>query len=198
MKLFELHASSPDIRAIDATVKSLDDGGIAVIPTDTCYALACDALNGRAVERLCKLRGINPTKNTLSIICPNISSASDYARIDNRSFALLKPSLPGPFTFVLPAARSLPKVFNGRKSVGIRIPDNGIAIALAENLGRPLMVAGAYPEHPEAGAEESAMNYGDAVDIIIDGGDSAGVQSTVVDLTDSSSPQILRQGAGEW
>ena len=197
MKTYTVHPSSPDSRAIGAAVKALEDGGLVILPTDTVYAIACDALNARAVERLCSARGINPVKNTLSIVCSSLSQASEYARIDNRAFSILRRSLPGPFTFILPAARTLPKVFNGRKCVGIRIPSQPVATAVAEELGHPVMIAGACPDNPEAGAGEAVMNYPEGrIEIVLDAGDAPGQPSTVVDLNDSTDPVIIRQGAG--
>ena len=126
-------------RNLDKAVRALADGEIIIYPTDTLYALGCDALNNRAVERLCRIKGINPDKQLLSVICADISEAAEYARIDNRAFKILKANLPGPFTFILPASTSLPKVFKGRKSVGVRVPDCEVALALARGLGHPVL-----------------------------------------------------------
>ena len=131
MKTLRMYPSSINDRYLDEVAECLRSGGIIIYPTDTLYAMGCDALNNGAIERLCRIKGVNPQKQTLSVVCDGISMASEYARIDNEAFRILRRNLPGPFTFVLPAASSLPKVFKGRKEVGIRVPDNPIATAIA-------------------------------------------------------------------
>lgn len=195
MKSLKIYPSNINRNYIDDAVDALRQGEIILYPTDTYYALGCDALNNRAIEGVCRLKGINPNKQTLSVVCADISQAAVYARIDNRAFALLKHYLPGPFTFVLPASTTLPKVFKGRKTVGIRIPDNPIARALADELGHPLLSATACAE-PDATPEQVALLWEGRATLIIDGGDGADDASTVIDLTDSSAPEIIRQGRG--
>lgn len=202
MKVVKIYPTSINDRFIEQAVEELRSGNLIVYPTDSVYALGCDALNSGAIEKLCAAKGINPLKETLSIICADISQASEYARIDNRAFKVLKTNLPGPFTFVLPAATSLPKVFKGRRTVGVRVPDNAIAVALAAELGHPLMTTslplpeGETPEdyvRPEA----IGLLMENSASMMIDGGEGGVELSTVVDLTDSSSPEILRHGAGK-
>lgn len=187
-------------RHIDDAVRILRDGGVIVYPTDTMYALGCDALNQKAIERLCRLKSINPEKQLLSIVCASLSQASEYARIDNHAFRTLKEYLPGPFTFVLPATSTLPKVFKGRKSVGVRIPDNDIARALAEALGNPIISSSVETadEEDAVNTESLVLEYQHDADLLLDGGEGINAVSTVVDLLDSSSPEILRQGIGEF
>ena len=169
---------------------------------DGVERIGCDALNGHAVERICRIKGINPLKTNLSIICTDISPAAEYARIDNKAFKYLKQYLPGPYTFLLPTASALPKVFKGRKVVGVRIPDNAIATALAERLGNPLLSTSIQydiDEPEEAVSPESiALRYADDIDLMIDGGDGSIVPSTVVDLTDSSQPVIVRESSAPF
>jgi tRNA threonylcarbamoyl adenosine modification protein (Sua5/YciO/YrdC/YwlC family) len=202
MKTLTIYPGSINERYIDEVVDALRDGNIIIYPTDTLYALGCDALNQRAIERLCRIKGINPDKQPLSVICSDLSQAAEYARIDNRAFRVLKEYLPGPFTFILPAATTLPKVFKGRKSVGVRIPDNDIPRALAEAMGNPILSTSIAfnPDEPaEAEMPESiALRYDNDVDIMIDGGEGSTYPSTIVDLTDSNSPEIVRQGAGDF
>lgn len=202
MRLLKMYPTSINEKYIDAVVKELKDGGIIIYPTDTLYAIACDALNNRAVERICKIKDIDPGRSTLSIVCSDISQAADYARIDNVAFKMLKEYLPGPYTFLLPSSTTLPKVFKGRKTVGIRIPDNAIAIALATALGNPLMTTSVEVDddapYESVMPESIAMKYGDKVDIIIDAGEGDVVPSTVIDITDSSSPEVIREGKGEF
>ena len=139
MKTLRMYPSSLNDRYLDEAVEAMGRGEIIIYPTDTLYALGCDALNNGAIEKLCRVKGLNPQKQTLSIICDGLSMASEYARIDNEAFRILRTNLPGPFTFILPASTRLPKVFKGRRTVGVRIPDNAIARALAERLGHPVL-----------------------------------------------------------
>lgn len=194
--------SSIDSRAIGRAAQAIDDGGIVVYPTDTLYALGCDALNNRAIERLCAAKGINPAKLLLSVVCSDISQASEYARIDNRAFALLKRYLPGPFTFILPASTKLPKVFKGRKTVGIRVPESAIARELVNAVGHPILSASVSvdsgSEEEATNPESLAMRYENIASLIIDGGEGGIEPSTIVDITDSAAPEIVRQGKGEF
>lgn len=197
MKILENRAGV-DSRAINAAIDALRDGQIIIYPTDTLYALGCDALNNRAIERLCKIKGINPEKNTLAIVCGSLSQAAEYARIDNNAFRLLKHYLPGAFTFILPASSALPKIFKGRKTVGIRIPDNEIDTALASELGNPIMTTSIPFTEDTAdpwSIAELYKNNGD-IALCIDGGDANDTPSTIIDTTDSSSTKIIRQGLG--
>ena len=135
MKSLKFYPTNINRRYIDETVSALRDGKLIIYPTDTLYAIGCDALNNRAIEKICRIKGINPAKQLLSIVCSDISQAAEYARIDNNAFRLMRSNLPGPFTFILPAATTLPKAFKGRHTVGVRIPDNDIARAIADALG---------------------------------------------------------------
>lgn len=201
MKILRVHPTSIDERAIAEAVGALQRGEIIVYPTDSVYALGCDALNNRAIERLCRLKGINPERNMLSIVCDGLSQAATYAKIDNRAFAMLRQYLPGAVTFVLPAATTLPKVFKGRKQVGIRIPDSPVALRLAEALGNPLMTTSisVAPEIEDAGemdveALESVFGRTPEITLALDAGPSGLRYTTVVDLTDSTAPAIIRDG----
>lgn len=202
MKCVKIYPSSINDRFITEAVKELQAGNIIIYPTDSVYALGCNALSTPAIDKLCQAKSINPIKETLAINCADISQASEYAKIDNRAFRLLKANLPGPFTFVLPAASSLPKAFKGRRTVGVRIPSNPIATALAKELGNPILTT-SLPLVNDATLDDYARPESIALfldgmaSMMIDGGESGSVLSTVVDLTDSSSPQIIRQGAGQ-
>lgn len=202
MKTLKIYPENPNSRFISEAVEALRNGEIIIFPTDTLYAFGCDALNNRAIERLCRLKGINPDKNLLSIICSDLAEVSEYARLDNRAFRYLKEYLPGPFTFVLPASTTLPKVFKGRKSVGVRISDNNIAQSLARELGNPIMTSSvpAEDEYEIADGDMLALRYENRpeVSLVVDGGECGYTPSTVVDCTDSSAPEILRQGGGEF
>ena len=195
-----MYTSNINDRFMDEVIDTLRDGGIVIYPTDTLYAIGCDALKNNAIERICKIKGINPQRTNLSIVCSDISQASQYARIDNRAYQLLRENLPGAFTFILPAASTLPKVFKGRKTVGIRVPDNVIACEIASRLGNPILTTSIeWDEDPEDGCNPQAiaMKYEGVVDIVIDGGYGELVPSTVVDCNDSSNPEIIREGKGE-
>lgn len=201
MKILRVHPTSIDERAIAEAVDALQRGEIIVYPTDSVYALGCDALNNRAIERLCRLKGINPERNMLSIVCDGLSQAATYAKIDNRAFAMLRQYLPGAVTFVLPAATTLPKVFKGRKQVGIRIPDSPVALRLAEALGHPLLTTSisVAPEIEDAGemdveALEGVFGRTPEITLALDAGPSGLRYTTVVDLTDSTTPAIIREG----
>lgn len=195
-----MYPTSINDRYLDEVVDTLRRGGLIIYPTDTVYAIGCDALNSRAIEKVCRIKGLNPDKNTLSIIAADMSMAAEYARIDNKAFHMLKDNLPGPFTFILPAATTLPKAFKGRHTVGVRIPDNAIATAIARELGNPILSTsimpdadGNYPVDPQA----IALEVPSEIDLVIDGGEGSSEVSTVVNATDSTAPEILRQGAGE-
>ena len=197
MKTLRMYPTSLNDRFLDEAVEALASGEIIIYPTDSLYALGCDALNNGAIERLCQIKGIDPKKQSLSIVWAPLSMASEYARIDNEAFRILRTNLPGPFTFVLPEATTLPKVFKGRRTVGVRIPDNPIAVALAERLGHPLLST-SIPQ-AEEGIDPAvvAVDYDDVAALLIDGGEGPATPSTVVDLTDSHSPEIIREGLGD-
>ena len=199
MQRLTIYPTSINARFIESAAEILRQGGIIVYPTDTLYALGCDALSQRAVERLCAIKGINPAKQFLSVVCADLSMAAQYARIDNRAFQIIKRNTPGPFTFILPAASTLPKVFKGRRTVGIRIPDNAITIALTQTLGNPILSASIFSEGEEEISSPDQIELLPNLDaqLIIDGGDSGVEYSTIVDLTDSSSPEVIRAGKGE-
>lgn len=202
MEHLTVYPSSINERAIDRAAAVIADDELVVYPTDTLYALGCNALSNRAIERLCAAKGINPDKQLLSIVCADISQAAEYARIDNRAFAILKRYLPGPYTFILPASTKLPKVFKGRKTVGIRVPDQPVAIALARALGHPILSASVAVDQdsPEDAANPALLadEYKRVASLIIDSGEGGIEPSTIVDLTDSSAPEVTRPGKGEF
>jgi len=198
--LVQLFDNNINKREIDKIIGILREGGIIIYPTDTVYAMGCDALNVRAVEKICKIKGINPQKNRLSIICPDLSDISEYAKVNNTVFKLMKRNLPGPFTFILNATNSLPKIYKNRKEVGIRVPDNNITLTLTKELGNPILTTsvrdkdqwGEYSVDPEL----IEGDYGDTVDVIINGGYGGLEPSTIVNCT-TDNIEIIRQGKGE-
>ena len=155
MRRLKIYEENPSATEIGKAVEVLREGGIVIYPTDTIYALGCDALNVRAVERICRIKGINPQKVNLSIICRELSWVSEYAKLNNLYFKLLKRNLPGAFTFILPTSSSLPKIYKNRKTVGVRIPDHAITLALVEALGNPLLTTSVSvdDEEPEYGTD---------------------------------------------
>lgn len=200
MEILTMYGGAVNPRDIERAAAALRDGKIIIYPTDTLYAIGCDALNNRAIERICRIKDINPAKQRLSIVCSGLSQASDFVRIDNYAYSVLRRYLPGPFTFILPASTRLPKVFKGHREAGVRIPDCPIATALAEEMGGPLLSTSInYDEnYPLDGTDPHiiAANYEHVVDMMIDGGEGSLEPSTVVDLTDSRSPELVRQGRG--
>jgi tRNA threonylcarbamoyl adenosine modification protein (Sua5/YciO/YrdC/YwlC family) len=197
--LLKIYNENPNPREIEKVVSVLRDGGIVVYPTDTLYGMGCDALNVRAVEKICDLKGINPQKSNLSIICNDLSAISEYARVDTPTFKLMKRNLPGPFTFILPTTSSLPKIYKNKKTVGIRIPDNPIIREIARVLGNPVLSTSVKDEGEEVeyttDPELIHEKWSDIVDVVIDGGFGGIEPSTVVDCT-SDEPEIVRQGKG--
>ena len=177
------------------TIEILKDGGVIIIPTDTLYAVACDALNPKAIEKVCKLKGINPDKTNLSILCNDISMVSEYAKFDNYAFKLLKDNTPGPFTFLFRAASSLPRAFKGRKIVGIRIPGNDAIRKIIENLGNPLLSTSIAYKDDDYGINPDLIEeeYEGKADLIIKGEEGKLQPSAIIDCT-SLSYEILREG----
>jgi tRNA threonylcarbamoyl adenosine modification protein (Sua5/YciO/YrdC/YwlC family) len=198
--LIKLYNENPNPRELEKVVSVLKDGGIVIYPTDTLYGMGCDALNVRAVEKICDLKGINPQKSNLSIICNDLSAISEYAKVDTPTFKLMKRNLPGPFTFILPTTSSLPKIYKNKKTVGIRIPDNLIIREIVEMLGNPVLGTTVKLEEDEeieyiTDPELIHEKWEGIVDIVIDGGFGGIEPSTVVDCT-SDEPEIVRQGKG--
>lgn len=198
--IVKLYEDNPNQREIDRIVKLLQDGGVIIYPTDTVYAIGCDALNQRAVEKVCRLKGLNPAKAQLSIICSDLSNISEYAKINNDTFKLMKRNLPGPFTFILNITSNLPKLYKNRKTIGIRVPDNNIIRTLVEELGNPIMTTSVkdddeiveYTTDPELIHEK----YEKLVDLVIDGGNGGIEGSTVIDCSNDQM-EVVRQGKGE-
>ncbi len=191
MEIFTLQPGNPDRRVIARAAEALLAGKLVIYPTDTHPALAADGLNQKAVDRLCRLKKVNPDKQSLTLVCDSISSAAQYARIDNKAFSIIKRNTPGAVTFLLPPSPSMPKVYKGRKQLGIRIPDNPIAISLAEELGRPLLSGSLGTTDPAELENEVEMMLIDAAAEFYDDVES----SAIVDLMDSSEPIIVRESS---
>ncbi len=195
----KIYPENPNPKAIDKVISVLRDGGLVIYPTDTVYAIGCDALNVRAVEKICQIKGVNPQKSGLSIICYDLSNLSAYAKVSNSAFKLMKKNLPGPFTFILPTSSELPKIYKNRREVGIRVPDNNIIRQLVKELGNPILTMSIHDEDEyieySTDPELIAEKYEDVVDVVIDGGMGGTEASTVIDCT-SDEFVIVRQGKG--
>lgn len=199
--LLSIHPQNPQPRHIKTVVDCLQRGGILIYPTDTIYGFGCDILQQKAVERICRIKKTDPKKAQLSFICSDLSHLSDYARqLPTTTYRLLKEYLPGPFTFILPASKMVPKILQSKKdTIGLRIPDNKIALAIVNELGRPILSASLPGEMVEDYTDPQIMheNFRTEVDIVIDGGIGGITPSTVIDCT-KQEYEIIRQGAGQW
>jgi tRNA threonylcarbamoyl adenosine modification protein (Sua5/YciO/YrdC/YwlC family) len=198
-KFIKIYNDNPNQQLVDEVVAVLKKGGLVIFPTDTIYGLGCDLKNNKALERLAMLKGVKLEKATFSFIFNNLSHLSDYVKqIDSPTFKILKRTLPGPYTFILPGSNTLPKVFKKKKTVGIRIPDNNIVRSIIEILGNPIVSTSIkdedevleYITDPELIFEK----WEKKVDIVIDGGYGDNYASTVVDLIDA--PVVIREGKG--
>ncbi len=200
-EFIRIYEENPNPKAIKRVVEALRDGGLVIYPTDTIYGLGCDITNTGALERIAQIRGVKLEKANFSFLCEDLSNLSDYVRqIDTPTFKILKRSLPGPYTFILPGNNNLPTVFKKKKTVGIRVPDNNICRALVAGLGNPIVSTSIrdddevleYTTDPELILEK----WDHLVDIVIDGGYGDNVPSTVIDLT-GAEPEVIREGKGE-
>ncbi len=199
--LLSIHPKNPEERKISQVVNVLQNGGIVIYPTDTIYGIGCDLMNRKAVERLCRVLDIKPQKLDLSFICQDLSHVSLYVRrMDTPVFKLLKKALPGPYTFILESSSKVPRILEiNKKTVGIRIPDHPIPLAIVAALGNPLITSSiknddeikVYTTDPE----EIYEDFKHHVDLVIDGGVGNNVPSTVVDCTGPDF-EIVRQAAG--
>ncbi len=198
--LQKLYLKNNNLNELQRIVDLLNNGGIIIYPTDTMYAIGCHALKERPIERICKLKGVDPKKKSLAIICNDLSNISEYAQIDNPTFKLMKRNLPGAFTFILKANSRLPKIFRNRKEVGIRIPDHPIIREICQMLEAPILTTTLpwdkdeeveYITNPELIEEK----FGKAADLVIDGGIGGMEPSTIVDCSEGEAT-IIRQGKG--
>jgi tRNA threonylcarbamoyl adenosine modification protein (Sua5/YciO/YrdC/YwlC family) len=199
-QFIKIYEDKPNEAAIAKVVKVLKDGGLVIYPTDTVYGLGCDITNTKALERIAKIKGIKLEKANFSFICNDLSNLSDYVRqIDTVTFKILKRALPGPYTFILPGNNNLPKEFKKKTTVGIRVPDNSIALEIVKQLGNPIISTSIrddddvieYTTDPELIFEK----WQNLVDIVIDGGYGDNVGSTIIDLS-GDEPIVVREGKG--
>ncbi len=199
--LIQIHPQNPQPRLIKQVTECLKDGGVIVYPTDTIYGLGCDIFQHKAVDRICTIKNIDPAKAQLSFICRDLSHLSDYTKsIDTPLYRMLKNYLPGPYTFILPASKQVPKILQSKKStIGLRIPDNVICSSILELLGNPILSTSLPGEMVEEYTDPEIIHekFGTVVDIVIDGGMGGMIPSTIVDCV-TDDWKITRQGAGEW
>ncbi len=199
-QFIKLYQKNTDQKKILEIVDCLKNGGVIIYPTDTVYGLGCDIHNAKAVEKICKIKGIKPEKANLSFICNDLSHIADYAKLSTPAFKLMKRALPGPFTFVLIASSRVPKIIQAnRKTVGIRIPNNDIPRLIVKELGNPIVTTSLKEDDIEEYSTDPELifeKYENLVDIIIDGGYGNNVPSTIIDAT-SDEFEVLRQGMGD-
>jgi tRNA threonylcarbamoyl adenosine modification protein (Sua5/YciO/YrdC/YwlC family) len=198
-QFFAIHPDNPQARLIKQAAQIIHGGGIVALPTDSCYALVCHLDDKAAVERLRRIRGIDE-KQHLTLLCRDLSEIALYARVDNKQFRLLKAATPGPYTVILEATREVPRRLShpSRKTIGLRVPEHGVASALLAELGQPLIGTTLIMPDGELlnDAEEIRERLAKLVDLIIDGGACAMQPTTVIDLT-KAEPELLRQGRGD-
>ena len=199
-EFIKIYEDKPSEAAIKKVVDVLRNGGLVIYPTDTVYGLGCDITNSKALERIAKIKGVKLEKANFSFVCSDLSNISDYIKqIDTSTFKILKRALPGPYTFILPGNNDLPKEFRKKKTVGIRVPDNNIAIQIVKMLGNPIVSTSIYDEDEvleySTDPELIFEKWQNKVDMVIDGGYGDNVASTIIDLS-GYEPEVIREGKG--
>jgi tRNA threonylcarbamoyl adenosine modification protein (Sua5/YciO/YrdC/YwlC family) len=200
-EFLKIYEDNPNEAAIKKVVAIFKNGGLVIYPTDTVYGIGCDITNSRALEKLAKIKGVKLEKANFSFVCSSLSNISDYVKqIDTPTFKILKRALPGAYTFILPGNNDLPKDFRKKKTVGIRVPDNNIAIQIVEMLGNPIVSTSIHDEDEvieySTDPELIFEKWQNQVDLVIDGGYGENIASTIIDLT-GHEPIIVREGKGD-
>ena len=198
MEYYELHPETPQIRYINKAVSVLKEGGVIIYPTDTVYGIGCDIFNKEALERIFTIKNDGLTK-LFSFVCSDLKDIARYAKVSDYAYRTMRHLLPGPYTFILPAAKLVPKkLWSKRKTVGIRIPNNNITIKLVEDLGNPIISTSTTNRKGEVIYDPFEIKniFNTQVDLMLSMGPLMGEQSTVVDLSDEE-PEVLREGAGD-
>jgi len=199
-EFIKIYEENPNPKEIAKVVKVLKSGGLIIYPTDTVYGLGCDINNMKALERVARIKNVKLEKSNFSFICEDLSNLSDYVKqIDTSTFKILKRALPGPYTFILPGAKSLPHPFKKKKTVGIRVPDNRIAVEIVKQLGNPIISTSIHDEDEvleyTTDPELIYEKWNDLVELVIDAGYGDNHASTVIDLSEEE-PIIIREGKG--
>ena len=196
----KIYTENPNPKEIAKVVKVLQKGGLVIYPTDTVYGIGCDITKTKGLERIARIKGVKLEKANFSFICNDLSHLSDYVQqIENSVFKVLKRALPGPYTFILPGNNNLPKVFKKKKTVGIRVPDNSIALAIVKALGNPIVSMSIHDEDEvieyTTDPELIYEKWKNKVDLVIDGGYGSNVASTIIDFSEGDA-KVIRQGKG--
>ena len=198
--LVNVHPENPQERIVKQIADCLKEGGVIIYPTDTVYGLGCDIFQPKAVERICRIKGINPEKANLSFVCSDLSDLSKYARsISTPQYRFIKQYIPGPFTFILPACKEVPKILKSkRNTIGLRVPDHTITHAIAAALGHPILSSSLPGDMVEEYTDPDLIHskFEKLVDMVVNGGIGGMEYSTIVDMTDEQ-PEVIRQGLGE-
>lgn len=196
-----IHHQNPQPRLIKQVAESLKRGNIIIYPTDTIYGLGCDIFHPKAIERICRIKNVEPQKAQLSFVCYDLSDLSHYAKqLSTPIYRLLKQYLPGPYTFILEASKEVPKILKTKKdTIGIRVPDNKIARCIVQELGNPILSASLPGDYVEDYTDPEIIHekFEKLVDIVIDGGIGGIEPSTIIDFT-GDEPVVTRQGIGFW
>ena len=199
--LLHVHPVDPQPRQIKTIVECLQNGGIIIYPTDTIYGLGCDIFQHKAIERIARIKHIDPQKANFSFVCYDLSDLSIYTKsIDTPLYRILKTHLPGPYTFILPSSKEVPKILKSKKNtVGIRVPENKIARMIVKELGRPILSTTLPGDIVEEYTDPEIIqeNFNKLVDIVIDAGIGGVTPSTVIDCT-GQEPVLIRKGLGNW
>lgn len=199
--LLSIHPDNPQPRNVAMVTETLSKGGVIIYPTDTIYGLGCNIYNHDAIEKICRIKNINPAKAQFSFICHDLSDMSRYTKsISTPLYRMLKSYLPGPYTFILPASKQVPKILKSRKNtVGLRIPGNNIARSIVKTLGHPILSTSLPGDMVEEYTDPETIyqKFSKLVDIVVDGGLGNMIPSTVIDCT-GEEPVLVRAGAGPW
>jgi len=198
MEYYELHPANPQLRFINKAVKILKEGGIIIYPTDTVYGIGCDIFNKEALERIFMVKGDGNAK-LFSFVCADLKDISKYAKVSDYAYRTMKHLLPGPYTFILPAAKLVPKkLWSKRKTVGIRVPNHAVTLRLVQELGNPIISTSTTNRKGEILVDPFEIRniFNTQVDLMLSSGNLSGDPSSVIDLSEDE-PEVIREGAGD-
>jgi tRNA threonylcarbamoyl adenosine modification protein (Sua5/YciO/YrdC/YwlC family) len=199
--LIHVHPDDPQPRQVKTIVEGLRNGNVIIYPTDTIYGFGCDIFQHKAIEKICRIKKVEPQKAQFSFVCYDLSQLSDFAKqVSKSTYRLLKQCLPGPYTFILPASKQVPKILQSKKdTIGLRVPNNNIARAIVKELGHPVISSSLQGEWVEDYTDPEIIheNFVKEVNMVVDGGIGNTVPSTIIDCT-GDEPVLIREGAGPW